>query len=68
LNRLPSADGARDKQVGQELHFQPLDALAPTFLAAAAGHIEAKAAGFEAKLTGLFVAAKTLRISSKAPV
>src|SRR5207244_889684 len=47
-------DGTVDEQVGEELHFQALEALPLAFFAAAAGDVEAEAAGLEAELLGFF--------------
>src|SRR5213594_171991 len=60
VKSLAFADGASDKQVGQEFHFQPLDALTLAFLAPAAGYIEAETASLEAELPGLFGGGKDL--------
>src|SRR5439155_5737832 len=53
-------DGTIDEQVGQELHFQSLEALPLTFFAASAGDVKAEATGLEAELLGFFGRSKNL--------
>ena len=67
VKSLAFADGASDKQVRQEFHFQPFGPVPLALIAAATGDVEAKAAGFEAKLLGLFGGGKHLTDFVKRP-
>src|SRR5262245_2516437 len=60
IEALAFAHGAVDEQVGEEFHFQPLETLALTLFAAAAGDVEAEAVGLEAELFGFLGGGKNL--------